>query len=543
MMLLTVLLITPAMSGLFDQATVPVSQTANVRRAQPYPPSAQSEHFTTQFAYLSYNYAWLDRPLPGFTTPEYALAPFLGSANETWTGFTTLFESDLQCTSAQITPLTLPDYGLVGYNITNGNDLFYTYVNPLGGGGFAPQEIAMSESFGNGTNPAEHISNFFTPWTSFATKLDVDREAFLYLWGDRSTGYEPDGSFTYIPTNGTAWIFSEHWTAVFCEPVYYSQLVRATVQMATGVVGEVDRLAERVLYEAPGFATAAHRGLTVPYEEGGEEMEQLEDLPVEFGRMTTQYPNVESQLRRRFGVGPEQVGLGWSKSVVSLRSTVSLPAFAMYSRVNETLGELLDPEELAGMYRKAFKLLFAVGVTAEMMNMEDGVEVMVERRFSAPGFVVNAGWARAAIVGFGVVAAMAVYLLVSTWGKWLSLDGEPNSLAAAAGLLARSPALAKDLYNSEYHDPHALKMLLQNSPKLYRLALVSGEGPMVEVVEGEDDGGLLPPTPAAADSHPFMTKPSWPVSKLSGVVFFAFFGAVLVLLSFVYVYDRKNTGM
>lgn len=62
-----------------------------------------------------------------------------------------------------------------------------------------------------------------------------------------------------------------------------------------------------------------------------------------------------------------------------------LAAFALYSRTNGSLGVLVDPRELGEVYETAFKLLFAVAVTAEFMDMEASVEGTMTRRLVMTG--------------------------------------------------------------------------------------------------------------------------------------------------------------
>lgn len=141
---------------------------------------------------------------------------------------------------------------------------------------------------------------------------------------------------------------------------------------------------------------------------------------------------------------------------------------------------------------------------------------------------------------------LILWLVVATWGRRVNLDGEPHSLAASLGLLSRSPALTRDLDNSEYHDPDALLKMLRESICWYRLALVPDQGPMVEIIG--DQGGtesegnrLLPPTPAPTRAmEPFTEKPTWSMSRWTRVVFFLFFFVLLVALVVVFIYLRDN---
>lgn len=138
------------------------------------------------------------------------------------------------------------------------------------------------------------------------------------------------------------------------------------------------------------------------------------------------------------------------------------------------------------------------------------------------------------------VALLTVALVLITWCRRCNLDGEPNSLASALGLLQRSLQVVEQLDNAVFHLTDLISCVFIKSSRRYRLQLVPGEGPRIEVLGG------LESVPAKlgelAEKKPHPTKPEWPMSTLSGVFLVMFFVLLLVALVVLYVYDRVKNG-
>lgn len=439
------------------------------------------------------------------------------------------------------TPLEFPGVGVFAVNITDGKDITITYSD----GGVIEDLPSEVENEYNFVNPfQDYLGAFKTPWTSNLIELHLEREVFLYIWA--TTSDSAAAEISGANSTGLSTLPRE-WTGVFCEPRYWSQAVKATVEMEAGVIKDIERLGEREAYDAPhksGFARFVHQGQIPEGEFSGPAG------PEGFGDLTRQFPTVDPQLVKRFGKSLE-VDDGFADegtSLVFVSDAASIPAFSLYGRTNGSLAGLLDPLELAKMYSDAFKLLFAFSVTLELTNHNASTPVSVSREFRTWAFAINGVWSRATQAGLGFLGVLALCLVVLGWSRRSNLDGEPNNLAAAMGMLARSQALTRDLYNSEYHDPAALKKILRKSKRRYRLQLVPGQGPQVDVIEEwvdikADHNRLLPPAPTpAGDADPYKSAPSWPLSWWSGVVFFSFFAVLLVGLVFVFIYDRRNNG-
>lgn len=119
------------MSGLFDEVVIARFIDASIRRKPMYF-ELDNPSLMSLFSYQAYSYAWLNGTLPTFATPEYALSSFEVTDevifNETWTGETVLYESDLHCAVAEVSAL-VADGQPFGFNISNGKDCYFPFID------------------------------------------------------------------------------------------------------------------------------------------------------------------------------------------------------------------------------------------------------------------------------------------------------------------------------------------------------------------------------------------------------------------------------
>lgn len=330
--------------------------------------------------------------------------------------------------------------------------------------------------------------------------------------------------------------------------------MNAAVKIPSGAVENIERLGNRRLKE--GLEDSFY----VDFLDTGRvrmkaQVSQYEDSLgniVGFGYTPYEFPDLDFQLTKRFGestAGFVQPSPQDSRSNVYMLNSQSLAGFSLYNRTRASLSELLYPEELAKVYREAFKMLFVFAITDRWITVGTEVPTSVTRTFWTHGFTVNTLWSRISQVAFGVLGMLTICLLVSTWSRQCNLDGEPDSLGAGLGLLSRSSALARVLYNSEYHHPAELRRLLFQSTRRYWLHLVDGKGPQMDVIMERNDVGTdahtsLPAVPGGSGLAPFISKPGWLLGGSKGVLhlLFLLFSALLVLLVALFLSSKRNNG-
>lgn len=533
-LLLISLALTPALSSIFDDTTSTLTDSRDVITAV----ISQDKELSSEFAYLAYSRAWLSGHLPGFTTDTYALAPFVAEAvNETWHGKTTLFEAELRCLPGIPTPLVIEGVGPVGVTLTAGDTVVEYVVRDLYLGYDADEKDAVDAVLGGYFDRPESdpVSFIVGGWTSIAVHAGAN---LVYIWGPRSDYTEMGIQMGFREEGGT------NWTAVVCQPGYSEQGVETTVNMASGEVVNIQREGNQTVIDTPQtreFTESVHTGQVGSVLAPTANLTDLAKMNVTFGRITAQFPSVDSQMKRRFGETFETPKDTKSRLLLYTPNTRGLTAFAMYTRENGSLADLLDPGELGRTYETAFKLMYANLVTVELIDEGITTHGIVERTFRATGWTVNKKWARATQVGFGLLMGITVWLAIITWDRRPNLQDDPGNLAAAMKLLSRSPDVRKRLENTEYYDPEVISKILKKSKGRYLLSLVPEKGPQVDLIdEGDDGSGLLLPSPE--QEKPFLAKSDWILTRKAGLGFFLFFFILFCLLVFLFAYDRSHDG-
>lgn len=339
-------------------------------------------------------------------------------------------------------------------------------------------------------------------------------------------------------------------TAIFCKSSYYTQPVTAELKMPEGRIVDVVRHGARTLFSLPdldGVVNAVDGALAAPAaakDSAGE--------IVAFGYVPPLVPNVDSQLRKRLGVRPDNALFGESlydranvhdpssHSAVFMANVHSISGLALAGWTKENVSELLDARVLAGEYEKALKLWFALAVALEMVDVREGAveEVVAERFVLTTGFEVDVLWARGAQGGLAAVAAMVLVLAVIVGRRPCKLDGEPNSLAEGMRLLAVSPEVGEEMENAEFYSPEEILGVFEAGKGRYMLDL--GEhGPRVRAVGVQEHERL--PAPADGNRKPW-TEKLWPLRTGSGVVFLFGLALVMALLTAAFAHSKLRDG-
>lgn len=532
-----------------------------------------SAAFSPRYTYLAYGHAWLNGSLPPFTTPEHALAPWaevdfnssMIKRNDTsstkpdqlWIGPSILYEADLDCEEAVKRPVVVEGVGTIGYNLTSTNgvvgavlwvpgvvdtndtDLMSRLEDEVPG--FSTFTYKNSqEMFASG---AAYYSLAVMPNRYFQysdrDKYEEFTDAMLYIW---TSALPRDWNNTRMSSG------SPGLTVIYCRPRFYSQPVNATVLMPSGVIKNVSPTADRVLVEQVDRSRLGelfsdlHVGNT-----GGDvnltAYRNYFSSLVGLGYLPPTQPDNLSQVLRRFG-GSVEVPRVQPKFLGE--SARWFPAFAFNTQRNETLDSLFDPRNLADMYRRALKLQFAMLCRDEWLNtFAEQVPATITREVKTRGFRMNENWCRGVQAAFAVLIALTMVMIAQLWGRRCTLDGEPNSLASALGILQRSPELAKQLESSEFNPMKVVRRALVRSGFRYRLGLEPGVGPRVDVLKDKDDipVKILMEEPDEVLEGKSMEKGKrWLENQTTGALFAAFFFLMVATMIVLYVYDEIREG-
>ncbi|RPB07099.1 hypothetical protein P167DRAFT_579648 [Morchella conica CCBAS932] len=112
--------------------------------------------------------------------------------------------------------------------------------------------------------------------------------------------------------------------------------------------------------------------------------------------------------------------------------------FALHSQTNSPLETLFDPGVLAAIYRSAFKIHFAAMCRLEpslVRRPSDDASGIITSQSTVPVFKTNRRWCRGTQAGLFTAAIPAIFMLLLGKDRRCYLDGEPNSLASALGMV------------------------------------------------------------------------------------------------------------
>lgn len=320
--------------------------------------------------------------------------------------------------------------------------------------------------------------------------------------------------------------------------------------MPEGRIEHVDRHGARTLFSLPDLddvVNAVDGALAAPAaakDSAGE--------IVAFGYVPPLVPNVDSQLRKRLGVRPDNVLFGESlydrvighdpssHSAVFMANVHSISGLALARWRKENVSEMLDAGVLAREYEKALKLWFALAVALEMVDVRAGAveEVAAERLVLTREFEVDLLWARGAQGGLLAVAVAVAVLAVIVARRPCKLDGEPNSLAEGLRLLAVSPVVTGEMENAEFYSPEEILGVFEAGKGRYMLDM--GEhGPRVRAFGVLEHERLQ--APADENRKPW-TEKLWPLRTVSGVVFLFGLALVIGLLTAAFAHSKLRDG-
>lgn len=535
-LLFTNFLITPLVSGIFDDSILTKSMTGTAKRSGIRDVDGLSGHFSTQFTYAAYDYQWQNGTLPKFVTPGYTVLPVkfdgIPTDDESWFAETTLFAADLTCEDAIIQPIRAKNSSAVGLNLTSSLDSRYNCIIWDTG---IDTWVGCSNSTKLVDDPSPDLYDyvaFVAPWTSLAYQVGGNNSQItMYLWASaRESPTVANSTKSLLPLNRTA---------IFCKSSYYSELVTA-VLTTSGNITEVTRIGNRTTFNRPVGFTQMVNGALSNYTDVPAQYKDSANNVVGLGYRPQLFPNVDTFLSRRLGPRPPNLSYKYPKafrsnSMVSLENIYTLSAYALSNQTRESLVDLLNPKVLAEMYQTELRLLFALVVALDLIDDDTATPITIMRKIRTMGFAVNDLWARGTQGVLALVAVMLAILAVLNHGRKIELDGEPNSLAAALQLLGESPELCTQIENAEFHDSTNLERVLVESGSHYKLRRGLERGPTIEVSSGVNER-------LADRSEPWLGASLWTIRTETAVGLVVFFSFLTILLVVVYIIGYVDDG-
>lgn len=371
--------LTPLTSAVFSTAAITHFSSGVATTTHALSPMAeQPGALTVGFMMTAYGSLWLDQDLPGYTTKDSALTPFVVNSsdhlllsNKTWTSTTTMYTTTLACKPAIISTSNL---GL-SYEYSNGNGC-------VASAGFnTSSEIT-----------AWYIGYYMNQFMDYAlSKMGCSSEnfshTFLAFWGETSGNHSKS-------------------TALFCEPAYWATKVNATVSAENQTVTDIVTLETPVALPGSIFNTSNF------------------ELVIGTGAQMTS---------RRADIPDTQTGIFQTMRLLQLgipASTASsnMVGFAVGATQHE-LSDYTDANVLAASFEAAHKLLFALAMNSLFSasnTTSDPREAIVSGSTSA--IVVIRTLALLVESILGLVTVLTFALLSIYWSRPSQLRQDPASL-------------------------------------------------------------------------------------------------------------------
>ncbi|GAB7330642.1 hypothetical protein MBLNU13_g02212t1 [Cladosporium sp. NU13] len=358
----------------------------------------QAAQVTANYTYSVSNILWLDERLPRFMSKEAAFTPFRPGKssshqlNETWSTNTTLFSMDVGCTEAKL-------------NQTKGWESWDS-----------PQGCRVRTPFGpDGSNiigSLEPVSGSeikeFQPF--FAGNQNHDGLADYYL-----SGYCPDSAsnvfFVALARNRrSAKDAPGPVTRLFCETSYYEQTVAATVRQSDGRVMSFNDTGPKLALPPGTFNTSLFEW---QINSATQQNTVRSTIP------STKWPDQDPQLA--------QLPISFSSSDIKMTHIVGL-AIGAYPRPTE---DYMDPQVLAASFQAVHRLLFARSMVDVLKDdFEEFETANGTRTYQTQAVRIVPRFAYAVEAVLGIVALMTTILMILSWGRFLNLLSDPDSLLA-----------------------------------------------------------------------------------------------------------------
>ncbi|KAG0634772.1 hypothetical protein HOY80DRAFT_1059128 [Tuber brumale] len=559
-------IVTPLMSGLFERATITRTSRDVATQAEVMPLERQESSFSTRFAYLAYQYTWRDRSaLPKFTTADFAALPLDFKSikadrfqdREHWVVKTTKYEADLDCEPGVSEWESIEkkhNWSLVHITGTKSQCKYTLGITnserELYRGWRARLSLREAMRFEGdySTLLMNHKVNVREPlynrtYYSLSARNRTEchaKNVFLGIWTDQMFWNMNHYNGTW---KGDAYV-PHTVCALFCKPSYWKQEVEIKVSVETGMIANSTTIGERepfTEFSREAFEDAVVTGRLVPEKTIWDTLPGMND----FGYFPAEFPDADYQLR-------ENSGADWllEQSGVRHLNPRSLTSFAMEAEDPQTLPYLFYPPKLSETYKKAFRLLFAFAVSEELVEYkESGNKIPIERVFRVEAFVIDEVWCRLlqTALGFIIVWAGALYFKVRK--RPINLDGDPSPLAVTMMTICTSYALHSDLQGTEFMSQHLLEEVLLWKGHRYYLRLIEGVGPQIDRMKestfatSKRSTRVLELFNSKEALTPVKREPEWELTIAFGATVLACFLALLIGFIYLFIYDRKHSGI
>lgn len=492
--------LTPLQAAMFATETVTKSSVQPMQlSSQRLSIADQAAQVTANYTYSVSNIIWLDERLPQFMSREAAFTPFRPAENgtihmnETWSATTTSFGVDVHCEAAKLNSTTK----WPTWDSSQGCQV----STPFGPDG---TDIIGTIDDSDGSEVKE-----FQPF--FAGNQNHDGLADYYL-----SPYCPESASNVFMVAMAKNRRSENdapgpVTRLFCETAYYEQTVATTVRQDDRSIVHTGDSSPKTPLPAGTFNTS------------------LFEWQI---NMATQQNTVRSAIPST--AWPDQspnlakLPISFPATNIKMTHIVGL-AIGAYPRPTE---DYMDPQVLAASYQAIHRLLFARSmVDAMKVDFEDFQETNGTRTYQTQAIRIVPRFAYAVESVLASVALMTAILMIMSWGRFLNLTSNPESMLALMKLTKGQHDLHEQFAPHDRSSWHDLKAGTSESAYAVHLSH-DGQESSLELLstdtEDTEDDKLAGTNSKNSIEYPFE------LSIVVGIIFTLGLAAALVGAAYLY---------
>jgi hypothetical protein len=513
--MLVVWAVTPLQNAIFSNSA------ANISRSVPVYLSSglvslpeQTTKLDNGFLNNGFGILWLSQKAPPFTTPTFALSPFIlavedsiEGVNQTLAAGTTLYGTDLDCHP----PADVHIESDLTLTFDDGNGCIASHLLEYADGANISTFTAHYVGYLGDTGDEVSLATAGCPPNSSHT--------FLAIW-KRTSLFAPDFSNS---TNATA---------LFCTPSYYTQLVNATVTLPDYAVNSTVPVGPKVSLPSSSFNMTRFENilaLGVPPDSGA-------------------------------AAGPQQ-DPGFPQDVINseilkqdsrlFNMSLTLPTDGIFGfaigRTHREPDEYLNPDILKSSLTAAHQFLFGLAIHEVLIPPAQNAPMSATAKSSVQGTQIVPAFALISEIVLGIIFVSGARLFYNLSSRRPVLGSDPDSLASVIQL-GRDKAFLEVF---ERQDLCTGEELAQNLvPYKFRLATASDHCLPSLYVHGRD---LQAPSSVASfgsgkesrTSHQSRPSPVQPLlySQLLGLSFVGAHLGLGIALIYLFWQAQKHNGM
>jgi hypothetical protein len=500
--------VTPLQSGIFTVSTVQISQNLTMLSSPGLISLEEQDNtLTMNFMNEGYDVAWLNMDMPPFTTRSYALAPFLPSddtravgTNQTWTGNTVLYQTDLDCQPAE--SVTRP---------SNSTMLTFNDGHGCDAQGLLMYYFATIATF----------TGYYTGYNGDGP-LDTGGPMSMRTPALQAAGCNASALHEFL----AIWSYNGSLVAMFCWTKYYTQDVEATISLPENTIESVRSISERKELSEEAFNYTRFEQIIVT--------QSVPQQPQNPSNSTSP----QTPILEQYDVSDTAIINQLSRlQAMGVSSLSMLTPFALgFSGLSPQA--LLTPSNLQNAFQDAHRALFSLAVHSVMDEpLRTGPNVTGALVASAGAVVLIETFTYIVIGSLGLIVLLTLYLLLAYRNRILHLPCSPNSIASVLGLARHQMEPFSIFHSLGTADDVVFKRRLED--ECFRLQMEGHDSCLTSSYRAEQQNEKS----AVEESGVTPAKPwPWVLRRVVGVIFILVLTSIIAAVCLLRDLIQRNDG-